>query len=168
MRCALTDHTVFDIHDAVEDIERAVVVGDDEDAGVALVSDFGEEFHDLPTSLAVEGGGWLVGEDEAGIVGKGTCHSDALLLAAGEGDGQVVGALGDAEVVEQLHGTLTRGLGRGVVDFEGDLHVFQRGEEGDQIRFLKHKAEVLAAEGTQIDKRFGTIKDGRAVDGDLT
>jgi hypothetical protein len=79
----LGDAAVFDIHDPVEDIERAVVVGDDEDAGVALVGDFGEEFHHLPTALAVECGGGFVGKDEAGIVREGAGHGDALLLAAG-------------------------------------------------------------------------------------
>ena len=162
------DHTVFDIHNAIEDVERAVVVGDDEDAGVALVGDFGEKLHDLATALAVESGGGFVGEDEAGIVREGAGHGDALLLAAGEGDGQVVGTLGNAEVVEQLHGALTRGLGRGVIHFEGDLHILQCSQEGNEIRFLKHESEVLAAEGTQIDKRFGTIEHGLAVDGDLT
>ncbi len=161
------NHTVFDIHDAIEDIERAVVVGDDEDTGVAFVGDFGEELHHLPAALTVERGGGFVGQDEAGVVRERAGHGDALLLATRQGHGQVVGALGDAEVVEQLHGALTRGLGRGVVHFEGDLHVFQRGEERNEVRLLKHEAEVLAAEGTQIDERFGAIKHGRAVDGDL-
>jgi hypothetical protein len=91
--------TVFHFEDAVEDIERAVIVRDDDDAGVLLAGDFGEEFHDLAAALAVESGGGFVGEDEAGLVGERTGHGDALLLAAGECDGQVVGPWADIEVV---------------------------------------------------------------------
>ena len=52
----LGDAAVFDIHDAVKDIERAVVVSHDEDASVALVGHFGKEFHHLASALAVERG----------------------------------------------------------------------------------------------------------------
>jgi hypothetical protein len=41
------DHPVFDIEDPVEDVERAVIVGDDDDPGIFLVGDFGEKLHDL-------------------------------------------------------------------------------------------------------------------------
>jgi len=42
------DHAVLDIENAVEHIERAMVVGDDDDPGLALVGDLGEKLHDLP------------------------------------------------------------------------------------------------------------------------
>ena len=62
-----------------------------------------EEFHDLPATLAVERGSGFVGEDQAGLVGQGAGDGDALLFAAGERFGEIVGARADAEVVEQLH-----------------------------------------------------------------
>jgi hypothetical protein len=40
-------------------------------------------------------------------------------------------------------------------------------EKRDQIRFLKHKTEMLAAERAQIDECFGTIKHEFATDHDL-
>lgn len=44
---ATADHSVFDIENTVEDIERTVIVGDYDNAGFSLVGDFGEKFHDL-------------------------------------------------------------------------------------------------------------------------
>ena len=44
---AALDHAILDIQNAVEDIERAMIVSDDDDTGLALVGDLGEEFHDL-------------------------------------------------------------------------------------------------------------------------
>ena len=43
------DQAVFDIQNLVENIARAVIVGDDDDPGLALVGDPGEKFHDLPS-----------------------------------------------------------------------------------------------------------------------
>ena len=41
------DHAVLDIQNAIENIKRAVIVGDHDDASLALVGDLGEKFHDL-------------------------------------------------------------------------------------------------------------------------
>ena len=95
-------HAVFDIEDAVEDIEGAGVVGDNEDAGVPFVGDFGEEIHDLPAKGAIEGSRGFVGEDKARVVGQGTGDGDALLFATREGVWEVVGTRADAEVVEKF------------------------------------------------------------------
>ena len=45
---AALNHAVLDIENPVKNIERAVIVGDNDDAGLAFVGDLGEEFHDLP------------------------------------------------------------------------------------------------------------------------
>jgi hypothetical protein len=80
-----------------------VVVGDDDDAGVLFVGDLAKSSMTWRPRWLVERGGGFVGEDEAGLVGEGAGDGDALLLAAGEGVGQVVGAC-RRRVVEQLHG----------------------------------------------------------------
>lgn len=110
------NHAVFDIKNAVEDIKRAVVVGDDEDAGIALMGDLGEQFHDLPTEGAVQRRGGLVREDEARVIGERTGDRNALLFTTGKGNREIVGTGCDAKEVEQFHGSFARGLRRGVID----------------------------------------------------
>lgn len=164
---ATANHTVFDIQNTVEDVERAVVVRDDDDTGAALVGDLCKEFHDLPAKPAVERGSGFIGEDEAGLIGQGAGDGNALLFAAGESFGEILSARADAEVIEQLVRALPCGLRGSVVDFEGDLDILQCGEERDEIGLLKNKAEVLAAEGAQVHKRTRSIQHGLAADGDL-
>jgi hypothetical protein len=81
--------TVLHFEGAVEDVERAVVVGEDQHAGAPLVGDLAEELHHLPAAVAVEGRGRFIGQNEAGLVGQRAGHGDALLLAARESVGQV-------------------------------------------------------------------------------
>ncbi len=64
---ANVNHSILPIEDAVEDIERTGVVGDNEDAGLPFGGDFGKKFHHLTTEGAVEGSGGFVCEDEAGV-----------------------------------------------------------------------------------------------------
>src|SRR4029079_2457280 len=54
--------SVLNAHDAVRVAERARVVGDRQDAAVLLLGDAGEQRHHGVAVLAVESGGWLVGQ----------------------------------------------------------------------------------------------------------
>ena len=81
--------------------------------------------------------------------------------------GRLLARGADAEVVEQFQRALAGGLRSGVVDFERDLHVLQRGEERDEIGLLKNEAEVLAAEGAQVHQRLWPVHHRLAADGDL-
>jgi len=154
------DHAIFDFEDAIEDVECAVIMRDDEDACVALVGDFRKELHHLAAAMAVERGGGFVGEDEAGLVRESAGDGDTLLFAAGEGDGEIARTGADAEVVEQFQGAFARGFGCGVVDFEGDLHVLQSGEKGDEIGLLKNEAQVLAAKARRSTSGRGPSSTG--------
>ena len=78
----LLNHAVLDIEDAVENVQSAMVVGDDEDAGTPLVGNPGEQLHHLPSQGAVECGGGFVGEDEGRVVGESAGNGDALLFAS--------------------------------------------------------------------------------------
>lgn len=79
-------------------MECAVIVGDDDDTGILFLSDFGEKFHDPAAELAVEVRRGLVSEDEAGGIRQGACDGDAFLLAAGNGDREIVDTRADAQV----------------------------------------------------------------------
>lgn len=160
------DSTVLHFQNAVKDVERAVIVCHDEDAGIPLVGDFGEKLHDLTPSMAVESGGGLVGEDEAGIVREGSGDGDPLLLSAGKSDRKIVRAFADPEVIQQFSGPFAGRPGSGVIDLQRNLHVLERRQERNEIRFLKHETEVPAAEGPQVHERARTVEHRRAIDRD--
>ena len=91
---------VLHLAGAVEHVEGTVVVGDHDDGRAPFVGDLAEEFHDLASAMAVECGGGFVGENEAGLVCEGAGHGHPLLLAAGEGVGEVVCAVGPPPMPE--------------------------------------------------------------------
>ncbi|OQB83933.1 MAG: hypothetical protein BWX86_02865 [Verrucomicrobia bacterium ADurb.Bin122] len=87
----------------------------------------------------------LVGEDQLRPVHQGARHGDALALAAGELAWQVVPALGEADAGEQFVGS---GAGFGIgapADAAGHEYIGARIELGDQVKRLKHHAEVRGA-----------------------
>ena len=85
----LFDGAFFDdfaeVHDgdAVADVaDHAEVVGDEEVGEVVFVLQVLQEVDDLGLDGDVEGGDWLVGDDEGGVEGEGARDADALTLAA--------------------------------------------------------------------------------------
>ena len=95
-------------HAAVAHDEVALAVaGDvelvgDHDDGDALVVEFLEHAHDLDGGPAVEVAGRLVGEEDRGVVDERAGDGDALLLAAGELVGIMVGAVRQADDFEAV------------------------------------------------------------------
>gem|GEM_PF-3938360 len=167
MTGSTVNHAVFDIQYAVEDIERALIVRNHEHPCIALVGNLTKEFHHLPPEFAVERGGRLISKDKTGVIGQCAGDGDALLLPAGKGNRQILGSRCDAKRIEQFHCAMARFSRGSVVDFQRDLHVFQSGQKRNKIGFLKHKTEVLAAEGAKVHKRMWPIQYGRASDCNL-
>src|SRR5690606_23298817 len=88
--------------DAVGDGGDDGVVGDDGGEGAEFAVDAGEGFEDEDAGGDVEGAGGLIAEQDAGALGDGAGDGDALLLAAGELAGEVIGAVGQADEGEGL------------------------------------------------------------------
>ena len=86
------------------------VVGHDYEGLAQGVAEAGEQFLYLVAVSRVEATGWLVGEYDARIVDKGTCHGGALTLAARQLGRLVLTAVGQSEQVQQFVGA-TQGLG---------------------------------------------------------
>ena len=59
------------------------IVGGDEQANFCVVADVVEQFGDVASGEGVEVAGWLVGDDEAGMMDEGACEGDTLLLSTG-------------------------------------------------------------------------------------
>ena len=95
-------HVAHDAAVAHDDV-RLAEAGDvelmgDHDDGHAVVVELLEHAHDLDAGARIQVAGGLVGEEERRLVDEGAGDGDALLLAAGELVGQVVGAVGKADL----------------------------------------------------------------------
>jgi hypothetical protein len=70
----------------------------------------GQELHHGVAVLGVEVARGLVGEEHGRGAGEGAGDGDALLLAAGELGGQVLGAVAHADLLEGLGHAVLRSL----------------------------------------------------------
>ena len=120
------------------------IVGDHDNRGALLVQLAEQVEHDFLV-LLVEVAGGLIGQNQLRVVDQRAGHAHALLLAAGELAGQVVGAVLQADLFQRLHGLL-------LIDHRmvvlGHHHVFHGGQVRNQIELLEHQSdEVLAHVG---------------------
>jgi hypothetical protein len=134
---------------------EAHLVGD-QDEIAAFGSKFGDHVEDFGGHFRIEGGGGFIEEEELGADGHGAGDGDALLLAAGEFGGALVGMGFQLEPAEQVEG-LIPGLARGelVDDFEGEGEVAEGGEVGEEIVVLKNEpgSEAVLAKGFVMGER---------------
>ncbi len=142
---------------------------DEHDGHGASALEFAEEFEDLGLDGDVEGGGGLVGEEEAWPAGE--CHGDhdALAHAAGELVGvlsDAFGGLWDSDVGHGLECDVERVLGLDVlVEEDGLDDLVSDGVDGVERGhgLLEDHGDVVAAdlshlavvEGEEIDGPFG-------------
>ena len=95
--------------------------------------------------IVVQGAGWLVAQQQLGILGQGPGDGHPLLLTAGELCREV------AHPVRQPHGAQHLRRVQGVpADLSGQLHVLQGRQVRDQVVKLKDKADVVAAVGGEL------------------
>ncbi len=128
---------------------------DDDQGRAALVEAF-QHTHDFAPGGPVEIAGGFVGEQQGGMHRHRAGDGDALQLAAGKLRRQMVGALAQTDVGEQLRHTLLA-LGR--------RHPGQQHRQGDvgggiqarhQMKELEHEADLLAPHA----RRFGFVQAG--------
>ena len=124
-------------------------MADDHDRRLLVGREAAEEAHRLGSVVGVEVGGWLVGEDQAGVVGDRSGDRDALLLAAGELLYREVGSLAESESLDQLCGALVRSTPVGAGDVERDFDVLACAQSADEIEVLKDEAEGASAEARE-------------------
>ena len=139
------DFAVLDFDDTVGVFGDVAVVGDEDD-GVAFGVQFAEDFHDFFAAVAVKRASGFVGEDDLSAVHERTGDGDALLLAAGELAGFVLGAFAEAKAGEQRFGAFfPRFAVRTGIDGR-DSDVFPGFEVGEQVVALEDEADVFASE----------------------
>ena len=121
----------------------------DHDKGRAVApGEAEEEVDDRLTAGGIEIAGRLIGQKQARAGGGRAGQRDALLFAARELGGVVVGAVREAH-----GGQFGRGAGEGVAhpgEFEGRCDVFERGHGGDEVEGLEDDTHAGAPEEGEL------------------
>jgi hypothetical protein len=68
----------------VENVERAMVVGDHQHCRALIARDLAKKLHHGATPHAIESRSRLIGEDERWTIGQRPRHSDTLLLTTAQ------------------------------------------------------------------------------------
>ena len=135
-------------------------MGDDDDRGLNAIPEVDEEFLHFEAGRLIEGGEWLVHEDNAGFENQRACDGHALLLAAGELMRILVLVAIEADLLDEGHGGLgALGMGKGhlvAVDLEAEEDVIENGEMGEGTVLLEDHAAVVggAVDGLAVDEQF--------------
>src|SRR5690606_29710633 len=109
-----------------------------------------EHRHDLLRSMAVEGAGWLIRQQDLGIVDQRPSNRHPLLLAAGELRGKMVGAGRKMHPLEAVSRTLDA-LGMGDMGIEqGQADIVESARASKQVELLEHEADGPVAEPGEL------------------
>ncbi|KAF5043778.1 hypothetical protein DSECCO2_498760 [anaerobic digester metagenome] len=128
-------------------------------AGQAL-----HDVQDLVDHFRVQGRGGFVEEHDLGLHGQSSGDGHALLLAARQFDGVLVGLVADAHPVEQAQGRLLGFVLGDLLDLHGGQgDVLEHRQVGVEVELLEDDAD-LGAQGVQV---LGFVRDVFAVDDDL-
>ena len=133
------------------------VVGDQHDRHAVLTLQLADQVQDLRLGGDVEGGGGLVGDQQAGAAGQGDGDHGALAQAAGQLERVGVDALlgvGDVHLSQRLDADGARFLLAGVGPVQPDrfqelgVDRVHRAERGH--RLLEHQRDLAAADGAHL------------------
>ena len=118
------------------------VVGDQQD-GVALAVDFGEQLHNHLTVVAVQIAGWLVGDDNLRFVDQRPGDSRPLGLAAGQLVGHEVFAVAHADQLQDVAGPLGSPDRRHAPVSQRQGDIFQDVQPRQEVIKLEDKADTI-------------------------
>jgi len=118
------------------------IVGDHDGEGAEFAIDTLDCFENEDAGFNIERAGGFIAEQDIGTLGDGTGDGDALLFAAGELSGEMVGSRSEADEFEGFIGA------HGVPGYFRDQpDVFTGSQTGDEVVELKHEADDIAAVG---------------------
>ncbi len=123
--------------------ERGIVC-DEHDGAASFAIEHLQEFDNALSRGAIEISGGLVGEENARLIDEGAGERHALLFAAGKLLGKVVDPVSQPHPFEQIAGPLAGfANAHAACQFQGDLHIFERGECRDQLKALEDESNFL-------------------------
>ena len=118
--------------------------------GLAVGVEAGEQAQQLVGGLGIQRAGGLVGQQDTGPGNHGAGHSGALLLAAGHLIGVLFQQLLNAQLTGQRH---QRPVHLRVFlpgQHQRQIDVVLQREGVQQVEILKHKAQMIPAEGGHV------------------
>jgi hypothetical protein len=147
MRRTVLDHlATCQKHDAVSDlIGEAKLMGRNDHRQAVFDGEPLNDFQDFSHEFGVERRGRFIEEEHPRVRRKGACDCHALLLAAGQMPRQGIGAMAQADALEQLMRPLVGVSGRHAVHPSkrtGDI--FSRVQMREQVELLEHHADARA------------------------
>ena len=161
--CLFGDLAVRHEDDAVGGAaSEAHLVGDD-DHGHTVFRESDHDVEHLVDHLGVERGGRLVEQHDLGAHGQGAGDRDALLLAAGQGCGELLRLVLHAHALEEGEGLLLGVALRHAPGLDGaEGHVVEDGPVGEEVEGLEDHADV----GAQAGEVLPLFREDLAVDAD--
>ena len=102
---------------------------------------FQQQIEDGAAGALIKVAGGLVGEDERRIMDKGAGDGDTLLFAAAQFVGIAAQSITQADAGQQIGGAaMSFAIAAG--QFNGQAHIFQHRQGGDQVEELEDDADV--------------------------
>lgn len=126
---------------------RNIGVMGDQDDGVALARQIGQQLHHLPPAFGVQRTGGFIGEDHRAAIHQRPRDGNTLLLTTRHLSGAGMQTMPEVKALQQRRSPRPACRARGARVTCGQLDIFQRRQGRDQIVLLKDKAEHLAAQG---------------------
>jgi methenyltetrahydromethanopterin cyclohydrolase len=84
---------------AAGSLRNPSIMGDDDNSGALALVEIRQQTQNLFSTLAVQGAGWFIGQDQRRSIGEGAGHCHALALSAGKLAGQVILAVNQIDEV---------------------------------------------------------------------
>ena len=151
------------LDDAIDVLDHEGIVRGSND-GDAGGGDVAQELEDLGTGGGIEFTRRFVGDQQWRLVAERAGDGDALLLAAGEFVGSVVGTRAEADEVQQFVGAAVTFAKANTGDAEREFNVLGGGEEREQAEGLEDEADLVATQLGHL--RIAVAGDVSAVDRD--
>src|ERR1700739_2085020 len=141
--CVADDAAVGEADNARCVLEQALVVRREDKGEAEAAVQVAHEVDELGGIVCVEIGSGLVCKDQGGAMDDGTRNGYALAFSAGEQVGPMVGAGGQADVIECLCNALAALNRADALNKEWVFHVLAGSEDGDEVEGLKNEAYLF-------------------------
>ena len=105
-----------------------------------------EQFQDLGATLAVEGTGRLVGQDDRGVVDERPRDRESLPLATGQDGRKLLCSVAEPEQIQGVTSPRHHGRSAQAPEHRSEGNVLEGGDTVQEVEELEHYADVMTTE----------------------